>query len=73
MPGMSGIEFLEKLKGLYPETVRMMLSASSEAEAILAAINRGAVSCYLVKPCETKELREGVRNAFRNRFNRASA
>jgi diguanylate cyclase (GGDEF)-like protein len=70
MPGMSGVEFLERMRGLYPETVRMMLSVSAEPEAILNAINRGAVSCYLVKPCEAGALRDGVRNAFRSKLNR---
>jgi PleD family two-component response regulator len=48
----------------------MMLSVSAEPEAILNAINRGAVSCYLVKPCEAGALRDGVRNAFRSKLNR---
>ena len=73
MPGMKGIEFLERMRGLYPETVRMMLSASSGSEVILDAINRSGVSTYLVKPCEANMLREGVRNAFRNKLNRGGA
>jgi diguanylate cyclase (GGDEF)-like protein len=65
MPGMDGIAFLSKIKGLYPATVRVMLSANSESKTIIEAINQGAIFSYFVKPCEATTLRAGLRDAFR--------
>jgi diguanylate cyclase (GGDEF)-like protein len=67
MPTMNGIELLSKIKALYPNTVRIMLSAYSESQTIIEAINRGAIYSYFVKPCDSNVLREGVRNAIQHR------
>ncbi|NMF88214.1 EAL domain-containing protein [Aromatoleum petrolei] len=64
MPGMDGIRFLDKVRGLYPETVRMVLSGYSNVNVITEAINRGAVFRYLHKPWNDRELMESVRDAF---------
>jgi diguanylate cyclase (GGDEF)-like protein len=66
MPGMDGIEFLSKIKSIYPDTVRVMLSAFSETKTIIEAINHGAIFSYFEKPCEPEVLRAGVRAAFRH-------
>jgi diguanylate cyclase (GGDEF)-like protein/PAS domain S-box-containing protein len=72
MPGMSGIELLSKVKEMYPETVRMVLSGYTEIETVTQAINRGAIYRFLTKPWDDARLRENVRDAFRH-YNRASA
>ena len=64
MPGMSGVEFLSKVKDLYPQTIRMVLSGYSELSAVTDAINRGAIWKYLNKPWEDEQLLREVRNAF---------
>ncbi len=65
MPGMDGVAFLSRIKGLYPDTVRVMLSAASDAQTILDAVNHGAIHSYFVKPCDPATLQQGMRNAFR--------
>lgn len=65
MPGMSGTQFLRQVKEMYPETVRIVLSAYTELETITAAINQGAIYKFLSKPWETDLLREHIRDAFR--------
>ncbi len=65
MPVMTGVEFVAKVKDMYPDTVRIMLSAFSESETIIGAVNRGAIFRYLVKPCDSEDLREAVRAAVR--------
>lgn len=65
MPGMRGTEFLGRVKDLYPGTVRMILSGSTEISTVTEAINRGAVAKYFVKPCDFEYLREEVRQVFR--------
>jgi diguanylate cyclase (GGDEF)-like protein len=65
MPDMDGVAFLSRLRGLYPQTVRVMLSAANDAQTILDAVNHGAIHSYFVKPCDPTTLQQGVREAFR--------
>jgi diguanylate cyclase (GGDEF)-like protein/PAS domain S-box-containing protein len=65
MPGMSGTEFLERAKMLYPNTVRIILSGYTDLASITEAINRGAIYHFLTKPWEDDKLRAEVREAFR--------
>ena len=64
MPGMSGAEFLNAVKELYPDTIRIVLSGHTDLEAIMESINRGAVFKFLTKPCDDEMLRRHVRDAF---------
>jgi response regulator RpfG family c-di-GMP phosphodiesterase len=65
MPEMSGVEFLSKVKDLYPQTVRMVLSGYSELTAVTGAINQGAIWKYISKPWDDESLLQEVRSAFR--------
>jgi len=64
MPGMTGTEFLSKVKELYPDTVRIVLSGYTELNSVTDAINRGAVYKFLTKPWEDDLLRSNVEEAF---------
>jgi thioredoxin reductase (NADPH) len=50
MPGMSGVEFLEQSRDLYPKARRVLLTAYADTDAAIAAINRADVHYYLLKP-----------------------
>ena len=65
MPGMRGTEFLGRVKELYPDTVRIVLSGFAELETIIEAVNRGAIYKFLTKPWEEDLLRTHIRDAFR--------
>jgi len=65
MAGMSGVEFLSKVKELYPETVRISLSGYSEISTVTDAINKGAIWKYITKPWDDEALVEEIRLAFR--------
>ncbi|WP_018989522.1 EAL domain-containing protein [Aromatoleum toluclasticum] len=65
MPGMSGTEFLSRVKILYPRTVRMVLSGYSEISAVTDAINRGAIYRFLSKPWDDEQLKDEIRGALR--------
>ncbi|GAB2883392.1 hypothetical protein GCM10027046_09900 [Uliginosibacterium flavum] len=65
MPGMNGTEFFARVRQLYPDTLRIILSGYTELEAVMDAVNRGAVYKFLTKPWEDDQLREQVREAFR--------
>ena len=64
MPEMTGVDFLRRVKNLYPDTVRIVLSGYTELRSVTDAINEGAVYKFLTKPWEDEQLREHVREAF---------
>ena len=67
MPGLTGADVLQMIKGLQPEAVRIVLSASTERSDIVAAVNRAEVFRYLAKPWESRELIATIHAAFRYR------
>jgi signal transduction histidine kinase len=64
MPGMSGVEVFEATQDLYPDTVRILITAYSDLSDAVNAINRGKIRRYIRKPWEPDELkailREGI-------------
>jgi DNA-binding NtrC family response regulator len=64
MPGMTGIEFLESILAIYPDTIRILLTGFSDMNAVMDAINRGQVYKYLVKPWQNEELKLYIQNAL---------
>ncbi|WP_426667812.1 response regulator [Mucilaginibacter sp. McL0603] len=64
MPGMTGIEFLESILGVFPDTIRILLTGFSDMNAVMDAINRGQVYKYLVKPWQNDELKLYIQNAL---------
>jgi len=65
MPVMNGTEFLSKVKEMYPDTMRIILSGYTGVETVLDSINRGAIYRFYTKPWNDAELRDNVRLAFR--------
>jgi diguanylate cyclase (GGDEF)-like protein/PAS domain S-box-containing protein len=65
MPVMNGTEFLSKVKEMYPDTMRIILSGYTGVETVLDSINRGAIYRFYTKPWNETELRDNVRLAFR--------
>lgn len=66
MPGMTGIELCEKLVSISPQSVRMILTAYTETQMLLDAINRGHVHDYIVKPWKKSDLKPVFDRAFEN-------
>ena len=65
MPQMSGTEFLSRVRDMYPDTVRMVLSGYTDLKSVTDAINHGAIYKFLSKPWDDAVLREHIREAFR--------
>jgi thioredoxin reductase (NADPH) len=57
MPGMGGVEFLEQAATRYPNAKRVLLTAYSDTDAAIAAINQSHVHYYLSKPWDPPEER----------------
>jgi len=64
MPVMTGIEFLESIIQIYPDTIRILLTGFADINAVMDAINRGHVYKYLVKPWQNDELKMYITNAM---------
>ena len=67
LPGTDGIEFLNKVRRMYPQVIRLILTGRRDFEAATEAINRGAVHRYLTKPWKNEELRDVLADAFERR------
>ena len=65
MPVLSGVEFLSRVRRMYPDTVRIMLSAYGDADEMRQAINIGAVYKFIEKPLRQEELAVIVEEAYR--------
>src|SRR5437764_3638766 len=57
MPGMSGVEFMEKSIELYPDAQRALLTAYADTDAAIRAINNAHIDHYLMKPWDPPEER----------------
>jgi thioredoxin reductase (NADPH) len=55
MPGMTGVEFLERSRELYPDARRVLLTAYADTEAAIQAINSARIHYYLNKPWDPPE------------------
>ncbi len=55
MPGMTGVEFLEKAIEFYPEAKRVLLTAYADTDAAIRAINEVQIDHYLLKPWDPPE------------------
>jgi len=55
MPGMNGTEFLERSIEIFPDAKRALLTAYSDTEAAIRAINAARIHYYLTKPCDPPE------------------
>ena len=64
MPDMVGTQFLARVRAAYPETVRMLLTAYSDLESVVDAINLGNVCRYLTKPYDEREVRMAFREGI---------
>lgn len=66
MPGMTGVEFLEVVVKSHPETMRMILTAYSDIDFIMRAVNRCGIYRYILKPWDTRELKIIIDKALQN-------
>lgn len=67
MPEINGTEFLSKVRKLYPDAVRILLSGHADLDSLTDTINRGAIYKFLVKPWDEELIRKSIREAFRYR------
>lgn len=55
MPQMTGVEFIEQAREIFPEAKRVLLTAYADTEAAIRAINTADLDYYLLKPWDPPE------------------
>src|SRR5882757_4156377 len=60
MPGMDGATLLKRVRQLYPETSRILLTGETGRDAAVSAINEGQIFRFLTKPCAPDQLKAAI-------------
>lgn len=64
MPAMNGVDFLKTVKGIQPDAVRLVLSASTEFDTVMRALNTAEAFRYISKPWDVDDLKATIECAF---------
>lgn len=64
MPDMTGIELLRRISSKRPDLIGMLITAYTEIELVIDAINRGNAYRYLTKPYNEDELKQVLRQGI---------
>jgi DNA-binding NtrC family response regulator len=65
MPGMTGAQFLQKVREIDDTIVRLILTGKPDVVAVLEAVRLGSVYRFLLKPWDADELKMSLRQAIR--------
>ncbi len=66
MPGLTGVDFLERARMIAPDTIRIILTGYADINAAIDAINRGGAFRYITKPWKDEELVHIIKEALRH-------
>jgi CheY-like chemotaxis protein len=58
MPGMDGLALLVKVKTLYPQIVRVLMTAYADMALVVRALNEGEIHRFIAKPYRAPEFRK---------------
>src|SRR5215469_770947 len=64
MPGEKGVWLLERARRLRPRIIRVLVTAYSDMDAAIAAVNSGAIYKYISKPWEPPLLEETLKHGL---------
>ncbi|CAG1009164.1 Hydrogenase transcriptional regulatory protein hupR1 [Burkholderiales bacterium] len=67
MPGMDGATFLARVKALRPDTARIILSACTDMDGIVRAINEAGIFRFVNKPWSDAELKSTIADVLAHR------
>src|SRR5690606_33016155 len=56
MPGESGVDFFRRIKNIYPQPIRILLTAYADMSIVIAAINEGNIFKFIRKPYVIEEV-----------------
>lgn len=64
MPRITGVEFFEKVVQKHPDVVRILLTAYTNSQTIIDAINKGKIHSYVIKPWDPQHLRSVIEASY---------
>ena len=64
MPGKTGVDFFQSILETYPHPIRILLTAYTDINAVIDAINKGQVYRYVTKPWNDFDLKLTIENAY---------
>lgn len=66
MPDMTGLEFLQEVRRLCPQTARILITGVLRLNTVVDAINQGEIFRFLAKPWLREELIATAENAYQH-------
>ncbi|OJU77845.1 MAG: hybrid sensor histidine kinase/response regulator [Bacteroidetes bacterium 47-18] len=66
MPGKTGVEFFDEIRREFPLPVRILITAYTDVEAVIDAINKGNIFRYIKKPWSNVDIMSSIEEA--NKF-----
>ena len=64
LPTISGVDFLTKVRQLYPDAIRILITGYPDLGSTIKAINAGQIYRFITKPWENEELKMIVKQAL---------
>ena len=64
MPGMTGVDFLIKVLGRYPDVMRVLLTGFAELTAVVEALSKGQVHYRMEKPWDEEQIRAVINASY---------
>jgi two-component system sensor histidine kinase/response regulator len=71
MPDKTGVEFFEEIRSLHPHPIRILLTAYTDIESVIEAINRGHIFRYVKKPWLDEDIISAIEES--NKFYMANS
>ncbi|MEZ5071435.1 MAG: hybrid sensor histidine kinase/response regulator [Bacteroidales bacterium] len=60
MPDMNGTDLLERIAEVHPDIRRFLLTAFTDTETVIEAVNKGRIHGYIKKPLQADEIRSSI-------------
>lgn len=64
MPGTTGSEFFKEIVDIYPDSMRILVTAYSDLSAVISAVNEGKIYKYVSKPYRKEDMVEVLEDAY---------
>jgi signal transduction histidine kinase len=64
MPGITGVEFFEKIKLEFPDPIRILLTGYADINVVIDSINKGQVFRFIDKPWDNHAVYSSIKSAI---------
>jgi C4-dicarboxylate-specific signal transduction histidine kinase len=64
MPDLSGVEMLTRMRSISDDSIRIILSAYADFNAVVRAVNEGHIYRFVLKPWNPEEMLDTIRQAL---------